>query len=284
LIYSPAHFTWMDTNHPAATPRQGYPVEIQALWIAALRFAARHLVRRVPWAAAQADRAQASLDTLFWLPGRGITGASPSPWLADCLRAEQGTSAAQAVPEDALRPNQLLAVTLGALADPRRAEAVVRACECLLVPGGIRSLADRPVATPLPVWRDGALLNDPAHPYWGSYRGDEDTRRKPAYHNGTAWTWQFPLYVEALLAVYGPSARDTARALLGSASELLNAGCAGQIPEILDGDAPHAQRGCPAQAWGVSELLRVWALSNSNFGEGTIGVGVGIGIGIDKTN
>ena len=36
LIFSPAHFTWMDTNHPAGTPRQGYPIEIQALWHAAL--------------------------------------------------------------------------------------------------------------------------------------------------------------------------------------------------------------------------------------------------------
>jgi glycogen debranching enzyme len=26
---SPSHFTWMDTNHPAGTPRAGYPVEIQ---------------------------------------------------------------------------------------------------------------------------------------------------------------------------------------------------------------------------------------------------------------
>ncbi len=33
LIWSPGHFTWMDTNHPACTPREGYPVEIQALWI-----------------------------------------------------------------------------------------------------------------------------------------------------------------------------------------------------------------------------------------------------------
>ncbi|MGD9249337.1 MAG: amylo-alpha-1,6-glucosidase [Desulfobacteraceae bacterium] len=32
----------------------------------------------------------------------------------------------------------------------------------------------------------------------------------------------------------------------------------GHVPEILDGDAPHAQGGCDAQAWGVSELLRVW--------------------------
>src|SRR5205085_2830551 len=33
LVWSPSHFTWMDTNYPAATPREGYPIEIQALWI-----------------------------------------------------------------------------------------------------------------------------------------------------------------------------------------------------------------------------------------------------------
>ena len=37
LIWSPSHFTWMDTNHPACTPREGYPVEIQVLWIRLLR-------------------------------------------------------------------------------------------------------------------------------------------------------------------------------------------------------------------------------------------------------
>ncbi len=37
LIWSPSHFTWMDTNHPAGTPREGYPVEIQVLWIRLLR-------------------------------------------------------------------------------------------------------------------------------------------------------------------------------------------------------------------------------------------------------
>ena len=30
------------------------------------------------------------------------------------------------------------------------------------------------------------------------------------------------------------------------------------ISEIADGDAPHVQKGCRAQAWSVSELLRVW--------------------------
>ena len=38
LIFSPAHFTWMDTNYPACTPREGYPIEIQSLWYFALAF------------------------------------------------------------------------------------------------------------------------------------------------------------------------------------------------------------------------------------------------------
>ena len=46
--------------------------------------------------------------------------------------------------------------------------------------------------------------------------------------------------------------------LLASASRLMDGGCIGQMPEIVDGNYPHTQRGCDAQAWGVSELLRVW--------------------------
>jgi len=43
---------------------------------------------------------------------------------------------------------------------------------------------------------------------------------------------------------------------------LFATGCLGHLPEILDGDAPHAARGCDAQAWGVTEALRVWKLLN----------------------
>ena len=246
LIYSPAHYTWMDTNYPAATPRQGYPVEIQALWIHALRLVAQHI--DASWGTL-ADQAADSLARYF---------ATPEGWLADCLRAAPGVAAKDAEQEDALRPNQLLAVTLGALRDRETEKAIVRACECLLVPGAIRSLADRPVKADMSVVRDGVLLNDPHRPYQGRYIGDEDTRRKPAYHNGTAWTWQFPLYVEALVKVYGAEARDAGLSLLGSSVELLNQGALGHLPEICDGDAPHTPRGCSAQAWGMTELLRVW--------------------------
>lgn len=246
LIYSPPHFTWMDTNYPAATPREGYPVEIQALWIASLRLVARKI--DAAWIAL-AEKAARSLARLF---------AVKEGWLADCLRAAAETPAEQATQEDALRPNQLLALTLGVPLDGRTAVAILRGCESLLVPGAIRSVADRPVEADMSVRRDGVLLNDPHRPYQGHYLGDEDTRRKPAYHNGTAWTWQFPLYVEALVTVYGHAARSAGLSLLGSAVEHANRGCLCHMPEICDGDAPHVARGCRAQAWGVSELLRVW--------------------------
>ena len=35
-------------------------------------------------------------------------------------------------------------------------------------------------------------------------------------------------------------------------------GCIGQIAEIYDGDNPTVSQGCFAQAWSVSELLRVF--------------------------
>jgi len=47
-------------------------------------------------------------------------------------------------------------------------------------------------------------------------------------------------------------------AWLGSSLNLLKTGAAGYVPEILDGDFPHLSGGCDAQAWGSSELIRVW--------------------------
>ena len=37
----------------------------------------------------------------------------------------------------------------------------------------------------------------------------------------------------------------------------LREGCAGQLPEIYDGENPTVSRGCFAQAWSIGELLRV---------------------------
>ena len=240
----------MDTNYPAATPRQGYPVEIQALWYNALDFMAMVDPEGEKRWKTLADMVAHGLATRFFSRKLGF--------FADCLHSEGPVGAARARADDALRPNQLLLLTLGAVKDPETARQALEACMELLVPGAIRSLAPRAVTHPLAVVHGGRILNDPLHPYWGRYQGDEDTRRKPAYHNGTAWTWPFPLFCEAWARVFSPAGVRTALAWLGSAVELMPTGCAGFIPEILDGDHPHTPRGCDAQAWGSSELARVW--------------------------
>jgi glycogen debranching enzyme len=93
--------------------------------------------------------------------------------------------------------------------------------------------------------------------YRGVYGGDEDTSRKPAYHNGTAWAWPFPSFAEAM-AMTGVASKTSALSLLAGAVENINSGTLGHMSEIADGDSPHRQKGCTAQAWSVSELLRVW--------------------------
>ena len=259
LVFSPAHFTWMDTNHPAATPRTGYPIEIQALWIRLMR---RCAVLAAPcpdrrgWTGL-ADLATASLER-YWLEDRG--------WFGDQLAAQAQPSASSSAAaaetarlDDALRPNQLLLVTLGLVHGPR-ARRMVDACRrWLLVPGALRSLAPLSVDLPLAVIHNGKLLNDPLRPYFGRYEGDEDTRRKPAYHNGTGWVWLLPLFCEAYALAWDrhPDAVAAARAWLASCAPLLGGGCIGQLPELVDGDAPHRERGCDAQAWSIAEALRV---------------------------
>jgi starch synthase (maltosyl-transferring) len=253
LVFSPPHFTWMDTNYPAGTPRQGYPIELGVLFAGLLGELSRLGVGRVGAGyAALAARTQRSLDR-YYRPELGF--------FADTLHAQAPVSAEQAVPDDHLRPNQLLAVALGLVTDARARSAVKAAERYLVVPGAMRSLAPREVTLPLPIrGAHGELLNNPLSPYFGRYEGDEDTRRKPAYHNGTAWNWWLPTYAEALFRTYpgDPFALTAARSVLGSAARLLGEGCLGQLPEIMDGDAPHRERGCDAQAWSVTEFLRVW--------------------------
>ncbi len=237
LVWSPARQTWMDTAHPAWTPREGYPVELQAMAVGLFE-----LLHRVdapspaePWGELAA-RTRASLDA-FWLEAQG--------WFADVLEASAGTSAAEARPDGRLRPNQLLGIALGRVTGSRARRAVEAATRHLVVPGGLRSLA--------PLAHEGP-------PYAGRYAGDEEGHRKPAYHNGTAWVWWLPIYAEALAAAwdFAPPAVAAARSHLADLASRLDEGCLGQLPELLDGDAPHAPRGCDAQAWSVSEALRVW--------------------------
>ena len=256
LVFSPMHFTWMDTNHPAGTQREGYPIEIQALWIRLLSQLAK-LEPNGEWASILV-KAEQSFFKLFWCGERG--------WLADCLLAKPGQPAVESRVDANLRCNILTPISLGVVTGSIARANVDAAAQHLLVPGAVRSLAPLPAVTPHEIRHNGELMNDPTSPYWGRYEGDEDTCRKPAYHNGTAWTWFLPQFCEALVRAWPGDtlATKAAKGYLGSVAGLMNEGCLGQVPEILDGDAPHQQRGCDGQAWGASEALRVWCLLDGN--------------------
>ena len=248
LIYSPAHFTWMDTNYPAATPRAGYPIEIQSLWFALQEFLAQYKSEYKSAAQQTCD----SIQKYFYLPEYDR--------FSDCLHGTPDTPAALATADNAIRCNALFAVTMGAIKERSLQQKIVDASGTLIIPGAIRSLGNTQVIPPLPVKLNGRLLNDPDHPYIGNYCGPEDTSRKAAYHNGTAWCWPFPAFVEALYIANGDKMLLSARALLKSGVEYFNNGCPGQLPEVADGDYPHHWGGCAAQAWSVSEFYRVGKL------------------------
>jgi glycogen debranching enzyme len=66
-------------------------------------------------------------------------------------------------------------------------------------------------------------------------------------------------FVEAWLRVHGSSARTRREARERFVAPLLQLAqrTGGHLPELADAEAPHRSRGCPAQAWSVSEILRL---------------------------
>jgi predicted glycogen debranching enzyme len=225
--------TWMDAKCGdwVVTPRRGKAVEINALWYNALRLlegwsrqegedeGARAL-------AEHAARTRASFNRRFWNETQGC--------LYDVVDTDCDGD------DDAIRPNQLLAISLDhpVLEEGRWRPVLETVRRELLTPVGLRSLAR-------------------SHPdYKPNYHGDLKTR-DAAYHQGTVWSWLIGPFIDAHLRV-NPEDREGARKLLGGLFEHLGEACLGQISEVFDAEPPYTPRGCVAQAWGVAETLRAW--------------------------
>jgi predicted glycogen debranching enzyme len=218
--------TWMDAKvgDRVVTPRIGKPVEVQALWINALRIAAAFDTR---WRVL-GERAQAAFGARFWYGDGGH--------LFDVVDVDHRPGAVDA----SFRPNQVLAVgglPWAVLAGSRARRVVEEVERRLWTPLGLRSLAP----------------DDPR--YRGRYAGGV-AERDGAYHQGTAWPWLLGPFVEGWVRLVGTPDEAHRRFLRPLLDHLDQAGL-GHVSEIADGDPPHTPRGCPFQAWSVGETLRL---------------------------
>lgn len=220
--------TWMDAKLDdwVVTPRQGKPVEVNALWYNALccmaGFAAQLGESHQPYR----DRAVAVRRSFARFVRADAAG------LYDVLDTPQGDDAA-------CRPNQIFAVSLRhSPLDTQAQRDVVAVCaRRLLTSYGLRSLA----------------ADEPAYrPY---YQGGV-AKRDSAYHQGTVWCWLLGHFALAEYHAYGDALAAQQR-LEALRDHLADAGL-GTLSEIFDGAAPHTPRGCPAQAWSVACTLEAW--------------------------
>jgi predicted glycogen debranching enzyme len=234
LLYSGepgVQLTWMDAKVGdwVVTPRQGKPVEIQALWYNALRVMEQLAIAFGDKAGRKqyktlAEQARKSFNDHFWNDAAGC--------LYDVVDGETR--------DGSIRPNQVFAISLHhSMLSRKRAESVLRVVrEHLLTPRGLRTLAP----------------TDPR--YVGRYEGDPRSR-DGAYHQGTVWPWLMGPYLTAYTRIFGEKAgREFGTEWLRGFADHLSEGCLGQVAEIFDGNVPQLPKGCAAQAWSVAELLR----------------------------
>lgn len=222
--------TWMDARVGGwvVTPRIGKPVEVQALWINALKIAGSISAR---WndLCALASR---SFAERFWNARDGC--------LYDVVDPDHHAGTA----DPTFRPNQIFAV--GGLPFPvlegERARRVVDAVEARLVtPLGLRTLP-----------RD--------HPDYHPHYAGGVLERDSAYHRGTVWPYLAGAFVDAWVRVRGGTNEVKAEArerFLGPLIAHLDEAGLSHVSEVADGDWPHTPGGCPFQAWSVGETLRI---------------------------
>ena len=236
LLSHAGQLTWMDAavDGQAVTPRAGKAVEVQALWYNALKTMQLLADRFGESAEAErcrlmAEKAKKSFVKKFWNADGG--------YLFDVVNNGER--------DGSLRPNQIIAISLHfVMLDNEKSEKIVDVVQReLLTPFGLRTLS----------WKDPR--------YVGVYAGDRRSRDR-AYHNGSVWPWLLGPFTAAFLKTKGYSEFRRDYAMNSFLSSLFNKHVLGvglgTAYEVFDGDAPHAPRGCIAQAWSIAEPLRAY--------------------------
>lgn len=223
--------TWMDvySNKRPVTPRNGLPIEINALWYNAVCFAL--------------ELAKAAKDTTFitaWesLPQNIEASFTSVFWDKENLRA------ADVVLDDkkdyAVRPNMLFAVSLpySPLEDEIKIKILKTVKSELLTSRGLRSLS-------------------PKNPHYKGLLVGNQKERDQAYHQGTAFPWLIDHFAEAWLKLNGAAGISFIEEIYQNFEATMFEDGLGSVSEVYDGDPPHEGRGAISQAWSVAALLRL---------------------------
>ena len=234
--------TWMDAvvDGVPVTPRDGYAVEINALWYNAVCYsidcarAGRDRTFVKEWESLPELIKRSFIET-FWDEEHG--------YLADYVNDNEMRNME-------VRPNMVMAASLPytmlTIDQMKRMLDIVS--RMLVTPRGLRTLSPS---------EEG---------YKGIYCGDQKTRDR-AYHQGTVWPWLIGPFCDGWLRVYGESGVARVRKLIMGFEETLTEAGISTISEIYDGDPPHSPRGAISQAWSVGEILRIFTLLEKNYPE-----------------
>ena len=234
--------TWMDAKYAgiAVTPRNGKPVEINAMWYNALKIMQELAIKVEEKNQAKkyqkmATKCKSSFESKFYNKKR------------KCLYDVIG--------DGKIRPNQLFALSLTyPVLEPTSKEAkemFETVTKKLLNSYGLKTLAKG------------------EENYVEVYEGD-GARRDFSYHQGITWTWLLGPYYNALKKLatsvknktektkYEKQLKDFVENVTKTFSkEIIDRGCVGSIAEIYDSKKPHLPKGAYAQAWSVAEVLRI---------------------------
>lgn len=223
--------TWMNAlaGGVPVVSRDGYPVEINALWYNAVCYALELAScfgeeEFVGEWKAWPERIRNAFREMFWSGDDG--------YLADFVGPEG--------PNRWIRPNMVVACGLDyKMLDEEQQASVLRIVgQHLLTPKGLRSLSPR----------------NPR--YKNRCEGDEAARAE-ASMNGSVWVWPLWFYVKASFDLGGREFLPRAEELLARFGEEIQSYGIGSINELFDGDPPHAPWGAVSQAWSVGAVLMI---------------------------
>ena len=224
----------------AVTPRNGKPVEINALWYNALMIMAEISNKLAMKTKAKnykemAEATKISFNNKFYNKKR------------KCLYDVIG--------DGKIRPNQLFALSLSnPVLDSNldiAKEMLSTVEKKLLTNYGLKSLAKG------------------EENYVDVYEGD-GFRRDMSYHQGITWVWLLGLYYDSLKNIIKlekdkkekEKYQEKLNKFIETTKKTFNkeineTGCIGSISELYDSKKPYLPKGAVAQAWSVAEVFRI---------------------------